>query len=524
MYTEKTGMYNWVHRSCSFLHRSGRALAFFLFLWPFADVAGHSFPSAVPPISLNILDFGAKPDGQTLNTPAIQAAIDQAHQAGGGRVVVPAGRFLSGSIFMKSGVELHLEQDAVLLGSPHRRDYQKINWFALILASQQQNISLTGKGTIDGQGTALAADVVRMVRIGQLHDPNWGTNRPHESLRPQLIEFDDCRQVHVSGITLRNSACWVQTYDRCDSLHIDSIRVESMAYWNNDGIDLVNCRHAHIHDCFINSADDGICLKSSNVQSAFCENILVERCTIRSSASAFKIGTASYGGFRHIRVRDLTIYDTYRSAIAIEVVDGAVLEDMEVSNVRAIRTGNAIFIRLGNRRPERGIGRLSKVYIHDVYVEVPVGRPDSGYVLPGPVVLEPHNLFPSSIVGLPGHAVQDVRLENIEIVFGGGGNRARACVPLHALDSIPERPADYPEFSMFGELPAWGLYVRHMAGLQLNNIRLHCVEPDFRPALVFDDVQGLVLRDIAVSRRGGKPVVVKRNTRAVQGRKVKMMD
>ncbi|MEO6036961.1 MAG: glycosyl hydrolase family 28 protein, partial [Saprospiraceae bacterium] len=347
-------------------------------------------------------------------------------------------------------------------------------------------------------------------------------DRPHESLRPQLIEFDDCRQVRVTGITLRNSACWVQTYDRCDSLQIDSIRVESRAYWNNDGIDLVNCHNVHVHDCFINSADDGICLKSSNVASAFCENILVERCTIRSSASAFKIGTASYGGFRHIRIRDLTIQDTYRSAIAIEVVDGAFLEDVEVYNVRAMQTGNAIFIRLGNRRPQRGIGRLRDVYIHDVYVEVPVGRPDSGYAFPGPVVAEPHNLFPSSIVGLPGHPVQNVRLEHIHLVFGGAGSRERAYVSLDSLASIPERPGDYPEFSMFGELPAWGFYVRHVQGLKMKNVRLECIEPDFRPALVFDEVQGLVLRRVSVAGRGGKPVAVYRDSPGITGRKVKM--
>jgi len=500
--------------------RLRRALPFFLLLFPGFLFATTSFQRIHPPVTFNILDFGAVPDGQTSNTVAIQAAIDRAYQTGGGRVVVPAGRFLSGSIHLKSGVELHLDEQAVLLGSPHRLDYEKISWYALILADSQQRISLTGRGTIDGQGAALAADVVRLVQSGELVDHYWANNRPHERERPQLIEFADCRNVRVTGVTLRNSASWVQAYDRCDSLTIDSIRVESMAYWNNDGIDLVNCHNAHIHDCFINAADDGICLKSSNVPPAFCENILVERCTIRSSASAFKIGTASYGGFRHIRVRDLTIYDTYRSAIAIEVVDGAFLEDVEVSNVRATHTGNAIFIRLGNRRPECGVARLNDVYIHDVYVEVPTGRPDSGYAFPGPTVAEPHNLFPSSIVGLPGHPVQEVRLEHIEIVFGGGGSRKRAYVSLDSLASVPERPGDYPEFSMFGELPAWGFYVRHAEGLKMKNVRLRCVEPDFRSALVFDEVKKLSLRDVSVRGRGGQPVTVFRNTRGVKGRKV----
>ncbi len=455
-------------------------------------------PSAAkqPQPVFNILEFGAIPDGQTMNTVAIQTAINRAHQAGGGRVLMPAGRFLSGSIHLKTGVELHLEPDAVLLGSPHRKDYEKIFWYALILADSQQNIRLSGQGTIDGQGAALAADVVRMVQSGELVDPYWGNNRPHERERPQLIEFADCRKVHITGITLLNSACWVQSYHRCEHLRIDHIRVESMAYWNNDGLDLVNCQHVHVHDCFINSADDGICLKSSDTPLAICKDILIERCTVRSSASAFKIGTSSCGGFRHIRVRNLTVYDTYRSAIAIEVVDGGILEDVEVSNVRATNTGNAIFIRLGNRRPKLKTGQLRQVYMHDIKVEVPLGRPDSGYVFPGPVVTEPHNLFPSSIVGLPGFPVQDVRLKHIEIVFGGGGTRERAYIPLDSLEKVPERPADYPEFSMFGELPAWGFYVRHVDGLSMKKIKLKCVEPDFRPAMVFDDVKRVKLRRV----------------------------
>lgn len=439
--------------------------------------------------TFNILDFGAVPDAQTLNTVAIQTAINRAHEVGGGRVLIPAGRFLSGSIHLKSGVNLHLEEGAVLLGSTHRRDYEKIYWYALILADSQHHISLSGRGIIDGQGAALAADVVRMVQSGELIDPYWGNNRPHERERPQLLEFADCRDIRVTGITLQNAACWVQSYHRCDRLEIDHIRVESRAYWNNDGIDLVNCRHAHVHDCIINSADDGICLKSSDTPLAFCEHILIERCTVRSSASAFKIGTASCGGFRHIRVRELQVYDTYRSAIALEVVDGGILEDVEVSKVRALNTGNAIFIRLGNRRPKLKTGQLREVNIHDVYVEVPQGRPDSGYAFPGPLVEEPHNLFPSSIVGLPGYPVQEVRLKNIEILFGGGGTRERAYVPLDSLAGIPERPANYPEFSMFGELPAWGFYLRHVDGLSMKNVKLKCVAPDFRPALVLDDVK-----------------------------------
>ena len=461
-------------------------------------------PAQIP---LNILDFGAVAGGNTLNTAAIQAAIDKAGQAGGGRVLVPAGVFLSGSVHLKSGVELHLAEGATLLGSTSRFDYDKITWHALVLAKEQENIAITGPGAIDGQGAALAADVVRLVQEGKIVDPYWGNNRPHERERPQLIELVRCKNVRVSGPRLTNSACWVQTYQECDGLLLENLRVESRAYWNNDGIDLVDCRNVHVRGCDINAADDGICLKTSFPPS-FCDSILIEDCTVRSSASALKFGTSSYSGFRNVRVRKLRVFDTYRSAVALEIVDGGFMEHIEVSDIVAKNTGNAIFIRLGHRTQQRPAGSIRDIRIHDVTVEVPNARPDAGYAFEGPAVTEPHNLIPSSITGIPGYPVRDVSLENIHIRFGGGALRERAHLSLDSLDKVPERIKDYPEFSMFGELPAWGFYVRHVEGLTMKNIRLECAAPDFRPALVFDDVQGLALRRIRISGGNNAPALV----------------
>ena len=468
-------------------------------------------PGAAQPAAavFNILDFGAKNDGITLNTAAIQAAIDRAHAGGGGIVQVPAGRFLSGSIFLRSGVELRLEAGAVLLGSTRRFDYKKITWHALILAKEQENVAITGQGVIDGQGAALAADVVRLVAEGKIVDPYWGNNRPHERERPQLIELVRCKKVRVSGVTLRNSACWVQTYQQCDDLLLENLRVESRAYWNNDGIDLVDSRKVTVRNCDINAADDGICLKTTFPPS-FCDSILIENCRVRSSASALKFGTSSHSGFRNVRVRNLQIQDTYRSAIALEIVDGGFMENIEVSDIQAKNTGNALFIRLGRRNQDKPPGAIRDIRIHDVTVEIPTGRPDAGYAFEGPAVTEPHNLHPASITGLPGYPVRQVYIENILIRSGGGGRRERACIPPDSLQLVPERPADYPEFSMFGELPAWGLYVRHAEQLHLKNIRLECLNGDFRPAFVFDDVKGLILRRVRVGAGGGMPAMILR--------------
>jgi polygalacturonase len=437
-------------------------------------------------VALDVRDFGAIGDGLTMCTTAIQKAVDSCAALGGGRVTLPAGTYLSGSVRLRSRVELYLAESAILLGSTRFEDYGKNNWYALVLAFGERDIAVRGTGSIDGQGTALAQDVDRLYKEGKLNGPYWD-NRPHEQHRPQLIDFESCVGVLVEGVTLRNSSCWVQRYGRCEDLVLQKIRVESMAFWNNDGIDLVDCRRVLVQDCDINAADDGICLKSDRTALA-CEDILIRNCRIRSSASALKFGTNSYGGFRRIKVRGLRIRDTYRSAIALEIVDGGVMEDIDIRDVEAVNTGNAIFIRLGHRYQRFPPGKIRNIRIQDVQVQVPRGRPDKGYPLEGPAVKEPHNLMPSSVVGLPGHPIENVVLKNITIRHGGGGDPAVACVRPDEKAKVPERPKDYPEFSMFGELPAWGFYLRHVRGIRMKKVKLVLDAPDYRPAYIYDDV------------------------------------
>ncbi|HLF63875.1 MAG TPA: glycoside hydrolase family 28 protein [Saprospiraceae bacterium] len=441
----------------------------------------------------NILDYGAKADGITLNTVHIQSAIDAAHENGGGRVLVPAGRFLSGSILLKSGVELHLLKDAVLLGSTNPEHYVKlIRWKALIMSDSQNNISITGRGEIDGQGRPLALYIDSLFYAGQIDstDYEFPEMRPKYHLRPHLIVFVQCTDIKISNVTLQNSSSWVQTYDRCENLMIDSVRVESDAYWNNDGVDISDCRNVRITNCSINSADDGISLKSHS-RGHSCDSIYIANCTVRSSASAIKLGARSYGGFRNVVIENIKVYDTFRSAVAIECVDGGTLENVLVDNIQAVNTGNALFIRLGKRNATGSTGVLKNVTIKNIRVEVAFERPDYAYEMRGPALPFFHNIFPSSITGIPGHPVENVILENIEIHYPGRGNNGLAYMPLSRLDEVPEKIAEYPEFSMFGELPAWGFYVRHVDGLTLRNIKLSIEAPDYRPALVFDNVRNL---------------------------------
>jgi polygalacturonase len=454
----------------------------------------------LPAKDYNILHFGAVPDGKTLNTSFIQSAIDKAYSNGGGRVIIPEGVFLAGSIVLKSGVELHLEKNAVLLGSTNPDHYLTINrWKAIIMADGEKGISVSGAGKIDGQGRKLALHIDSLFYAGQIDSVRYDFRhmRPKEPMRPQLIEFVNCQRVAVKGITLLSAACWVQTYERCVDVVIDSISVRSDAYWNNDGIDIVDCRRVRITNCDINSADDGICLKSVAAD-LFCDSIYVADCRVRSSASAVKFGTVSHGGFKNVSIERIRVYDTFRSAIAIECVDGGFLENVLVNQIDAANTGNAIFIRLGKRTKTRSAGTLKNVTIKNMKAEIAFERPDYAYDLRGPELPFFHNIFPSSITGIPGHHVENVTLENIEIRYPGRGNDGLANVPLSRLDQVPENEAGYPEFSMFGELPSWGFYVRHVRGLAMKNIRIGIAAPDYRPALVFDDVRKLTVNSMKI--------------------------
>jgi hypothetical protein len=459
-----------------------------------------------------VTNFGITGDGITLNTMALQKLIDNINEKNGGTLVFPKGKYLSGGLEMKSNVSLYLQKDAVLLGSTNPYDYKDVAMpdrpespkrddysnMAFLVAYKANNFKIYGEGKIDGQGRALALSIDSLHHIGERIDSNYNYRRmrPNETARPKLFRFSMCKNVDILDLNLQNGACWGLSFELCEKLKLDNLTIVNRAYWNNDGIDITDCKNVQVTNCNVNAADDGICLKSYFPE-FYNDSIYIANCTIRSSASALKFGTASYGGFKNITIENIEVYDTFRSAIAIENVDGGIIENIKVSNVIAKNTGNPVFIRLGHRAGKQP-GTIKNVHIKDIKVEVPFGRPDIDYDLRGPEVDFFHNPFPSSIVGIPGHIIENVILENIEITHPGRASKGMAYIPLSRLQQVPENIMEYPEFSMFGELPAWGFYVRHASGITFKNVNLKLSNSDFRPAFVFDDVSLLNLENVLV--------------------------
>ncbi len=457
----------------------------------------HSFAKDYPASLFDIYS-----DGVTLNTRSIQFAIDYIHEQGGGRLVFDAGRFLTGSVHLKSNVTLHLLEGAVLLGALNPLDYERKGFTALIFGNDQSNIAITGKGIIEGQGRQVARNVADLVHKGLIKDA-FRFDRPEVESRPMLIYFRSCENVQIKGVTIRNAAAWVQTYDQCKNLDVDSITIDSRAFWNNDGINIVDCDSVAITNSYIDVADDGVCLKSHDPNNV-CQNVMIRNCTIRSSANAIKLGTASWGGFRNIRLVNNKVFDTYRSAIALEAVDGGFIENVQADSLQVLNSGNAVFLRIGERVSGKK-GRLQNIRIDHVSIEIAASKPDSGYQYEGPVEDMPRNISPAVIIaGLPGALIANVSFNNIELSHPGGGNPLFAKILLNQLDSVPEKPSAYPDFSMFHELPAWGVYIRHARDIQFDNITLRCLKKDYRTSIVLDDVHHSTFISVNSKEPGNK--------------------
>jgi polygalacturonase len=427
--------------------------------------------------------YGATGSGKTADTAAINQAIDAASAAGGGTVYFPAGTFVSGSIHLKSNVGLYLDHGAVIEASadpqaydaaePNQwdkfQDYGHSHWRnSLMWGEGVENVSILGQGLINGKALTREADQ----RIGN-----------------KAISLKLSRNVTIRDISMLLCGHFAILATGVDNLTIDNIKIDT----NRDGIDVDASHNVRISNVSVNSPwDDAIVLKASYGLGFFRDttNVTITNCfvsgydmgtlldgTYRRTApqapdkggptGRIKLGTESSGGFKNITISNCVF--EFSRGLALETVDGGDLEDVAISNITMRDVTNSpIFLRLGGRmRSPEGtpIGHIRRVNISDV------------------VVYNADRHFSSLITGVPGHDIEDVKLNNIRILYQGGGAREQAAI------NPPESETEYPEPRRFGEMPAYGFFIRHVAGIEFHNVEIGYVQQDFRPPFVLNSVR-----------------------------------
>ena len=408
-------------------------LLFAMFLLPFA-VQAETF---------NVKKYGAKGNGKKLDSPAIQKAIDACHEAGGGTVLVPAGTYLSATIVLKDNVNLHLEKDALILGTTDYKAYKNLDPFteglgidvgwALLVAVDAKNVSLTGEGTIDGQGSALKERHIKTDTRPE--GQRWG-------LRPFLLRWVRCEDIRVEGVTLKYAGAWTSHYFQCRNVNIHQVTIRSFGVAHNDGINIDGCQHVRISRCDIVSGDDALCFKTTSSKMG-CDDIVV----------------------------------TKNGGIKLFSVDGAHLRNVEISDITMDEVRTPMLFRLGARlsvfRKHEDVQQPIGVFENVTIRNVKAVAADKAQLTPPSGIL---------ITGIPGHYITNLTLENIHIRLLGTGT------PEDALSQVPEAIDKYPEVKTFGpKIPAYGVWARHVKGLKLKNVTFELKNPDARPELICED-------------------------------------
>ena len=497
----------------------------------------------------NVRSFGATGNGKTLDTDAVNKAIESASTNGGGTVYFPAGTYLSFSIRLKSNLTIYLDNGATILAADptvHKgkydlpepnefdmyQDFGHSHWQnSLMWGIGIENFAIIGQGKIDGQGLSRRSPGPRRPRsVGETptsmakNVSPLGETSPlseMDGLGTKAIALKLSRNVTLKDFTIFRGGHFALLATGVDNLTIDNLRVDS----NRDGFDIDSCRNVRISNSYVNTPnDDAIVLKSSYALgfARATENVTITNSQVSGFdlgtmldgtykttqefapdkdrvTGRIKLGTESNGGFKNIAISNINF--VHCRGLAIETVDGGNIEDVTVSNLtmRDITTA-PIFIRLGKRQraPEgTPVAKVRRVIIDNI------------------VVSGAHHEFASIIAGLAESLVEDVRLSNIRIHYNGGGTKA------DAQREIPENEKNYPEPSMFGVTPAYGFYVRHAKGVAFDNVELSFEKDDARPSFFLEDVKGVeFFRTNAQLSPGAKMFVLKNvsNFSSSQGR------
>lgn len=444
----------------------------------------------------NVRDFGAKGDGTTLDSHAINDAISAAVTKGGGRVVLPTGTYLSGTIRMKSNIELHLEAGAILLATEDKLAYDKSEPFnfpeyqdgghtyfhnSLIWAEGGQNISITGPGMIDGSGLTKKDTE----RAGNVQGGSIGTG-------DKAIALKQCSNILIRDLTIFRGGHFAIIVTGCERGNIDNVTIDT----NRDGIDIDCCKFFTVSNCKVNTPnDDAIVLKSSYAlkRAVTTEHILINNCLVTGYklgtfldgtrvpeqvnwvCGRIKLGTESNGGYRNIAISNCTFM--YSSGIALEEVDQGRMENIIVTNLSMSHVHHyPIYITTGcrNRGPKEII---SPSYGGDIMVSNVIAQ-------------DCDSLAGIIVTGMPDEPLQNISLSNIRISYRGGGT-----VDLRDRD-YREQSTNYPEPRWAGPTPAYGLFARHVNGLSVSDVKFTTEKPDYRHCIILDNVKGDDIRHV----------------------------
>ena len=426
----------------------------------------------------NVLNFGAKGDGLTKDTHAVQSAIDSCSAHGGGTVSFPSGIYLCGSLHLRSNIALYLDHGSVIRMSKDNEDfdpYEKLNFknagdketsffhYALICGENLEHIAILGTGIIDGN---------RIKRGG-----------------PKPIALKRCSQVIIRDITLKNAPNY-----NISMLGTDFVNISGVTILNgfSDGIDPDGCKNVRISDCYIDSFDDAIVPKASYSLGYLrsVENLTVTNCILASNCNAFKFGTESGGGFKNVTVSNCTVIarkvgKPADAGIALESVDGAEIEGVTITNISMDNIISPLFLRLGNRG--RDMATPKPGYLRNVLIShIAATRATQA----------------SLITGFPGYPIENITIDHLLIAYKGGGSFKGD------IESVPELIKEYPDSDMFGAIPSWGFYVRHAKNLKLQDIDLTLEHPEKRNAFIFEDVAQLRIRAVTASRSEEAPAIL----------------
>ena len=457
---------------------------------------------------INMIEFGAKPDGKTDNTEIIQKAIDECSESGGGVICFPAGTYMSGSIFLKSNVTLNLHKLAVLKGIADAGAYPGKHYprMSFIQVDSVSNVTIMGEGTIDGSGDH------EVFQMGNNGGP-----------RPFLVQLRKGKNIVVKDVHLINAAFWTLQLLENDGVRIDGISIYSLNNWNNDGID-IDSKNVIISNCRIDCDDDAICFKSSSYDGNFVENVVISNCIIGSNCNFIKFGMSKVG-FKNVTITNCVLkpaaesnfryWDkktdgvtdpiTGLSGIALEIVDGGIMEQITISNITMTGIQTPLFIRLQQGRPrciecqQKPVGSLKNILISNI-------------------VATAKSRIACSITGIPGSYVENIVVRDMIVNCMGGGTKD------DVTRVIPERENSYPDNWMFyselpgsslrhADLPAYGMYVRHAKNVYLDNIQFNLMQPDPRPAIWFEDAKDVTLRSFKATQPiGDQDLIIKRES------------